>query len=353
MARLAIIAPGRGSYNRTELGYLKRFADHPRAGARQQIRETADSARTRLRRLSISALDDAAGYNPKLHLPGENASALIFSCAAADLALIDQDKHQITSVLGNSMGWYIALYAGGALDFNYAFQLIETMGHYQHDNIIGGQIIYPVIDDNWRPDPAQAAAVDRVLESIRARGEDHWVGLSIRLGGFLVLAGTDKGVKAMLAELPEVKLGANTYPFQLARHSAFHTHLMGETSRRATYDLNNLPFQQPTVPMIDGNGKIWRAGRSVSADLQTYTLENQVLEPYDFSASLRVTLREYNPDHLVLLGPGETLGGAIAHVIIEQGWKGIHSKADFLAAQKSDTPPLIAMNRPDQARLVI
>jgi len=352
MARLVLVAPGRGSYNRTELQYLGRFADHPRAPARAGLTEAADVIRARLGRPTITELDTASSYSPRVHLPGENASSLIFTCAAADMALLDP-RHEITCVCGNSMGWYIALYAGGALDFTHAFTLIETMGHFQRDNIIGGQIIYPLVDDDWRMVAEREAAVEAVMAEVRARGSDHWVGLSIRLGGFLVLAGTDAGIRSLSAALPKVKLGANEYPFQLARHSAFHTHLMAETSRRALYQLHNLVWTNPTVPMIDGRGHVWRPHRTVSGALRDYTLIDQVTEPYDFTTSLRVAIREHNPDHLVLLGPGETLGGAIAHVIISEGWRGIHSRDAFVKAQKSAHPPLIAMNRPDQAAHVI
>ena len=352
MARLVVIAPGRGSYNRTELGYLKRYANHPRAGERQRLVAMADAARLRAKRIAISELDEASAYSAKLHLPGENASSLIFTCAAADLALID-DGHEIVATCGNSMGWYIALYAGGALDFTYAFDLIETMGHFQKNHIIGGQIIYPVIDDDWRHDAKREAAMEESLRSVREGGADCWVGPSIRLGGFRVLAGTDAGIQALLRELPRVKLGANEYPFQLARHSAFHTELMRETSRRALYQLNSLAWRDPLIPMIDGNGRSWRPHRSPATALRDYTLSDQVTRVYDFTASLRVAIREHNPDHLVLLGPGETLGGAIAHVIIAEGWRGIDCKDAFLAAQKGAQPPLIAMNRADQARLII
>ncbi|MDJ0837865.1 MAG: ACP S-malonyltransferase [Acidobacteriota bacterium] len=352
MARLVVIAPGRGSYNRTELGYLKRFADHPLAGKRAGLAEVVDAQRARMGRTTISELDNASSYHPRLHLPGENASSLIFTCAAADLAMIDE-RHDIVATLGNSMGWYIALYAGGALDLNYAFQLIEAMGHFQKDNIIGGQVIYPLVDEEWRFDAARLEEVDAVVEKIRARGPDHWVGLSIRLGGLIILAGTETGVKDLLAELPGVKLGANEYPFQLARHSAFHTHLMRDTSDRAVYLLNNTAWGQPKIPTIDGTGRIWHPHRTDAAALRDYTLVHQVVEPYDFSTSVRVAIREYNPDHLVLLGPGETLGGAIAQVIISEAWRGITSKADFMDAQKSEQPPLLSMNRPDQAQRII
>jgi len=350
MARLLIVAPGRGSYNRSELGYLQRFPEFRKL--RGELLAQADALRAEKDRPTISELDGAAKYAFSKHLPGENASGLIFTCAAADFAVLEQN-HEISAVLGNSMGWYTTLFTGGALDFADAFEVVDTMGWQQKDNVLGGQVIYPLVDDQWRMVPEREPEVMDVVNTIAAKGPDHWVGLSIRLGGLVVLAGTELGVKAMLETLPPVKLGQNDYPFQLARHSAFHTHLMTEASQKGLAALHHIQWGQPKAPMIDGTGKIWRRYQSGPAALKHYTLVDQVLEPYDFTLSLRVGLREYNPDHVVLLGPGETMGGAIAQTMIAEGWRGLHNRADFIAAQKTKNPPLIAMNRPEQAGLLV
>lgn len=352
MARLVVIAPGRGSYNRTELNYLQRFDDHPRFNQRQELLAKADDLRAQQGRPTISELDGADQYRSSLHLPGENASALILTAAAADFALIDP-AHEVCAVLGNSMGWYITLYTGGALSFEDAFHVVDTMGWYQKGNVQGGQLIYPVVDEQWRPDPEREATAFAAAERVAAQGEDHWVGLSIRLGGQLVFAGTDKGIRALLAELPKHKLGSYEYPFQLARHSAFHTHLMRAASDHGLAEAGQVNWRQPNTTMIDGNGRQWKPHRTPANALRDYTFIDQVIRPYDFTASVRVALREYNPDALVLLGPGETLGGAIAQVMIAEGWRGMRQRADFIAAQKSDHPPLISMNRPEQAAHIL
>jgi malonyl CoA-acyl carrier protein transacylase len=351
MARLVVVAPGRGSYNRTELGYFKRFADHPAYGARRELLERADALRSGKSRITLSELDEAQAYQSSVHLPGENASALIFTASAADYRTISEE-HEVCAVLGNSMGWYTTLFTGGALDFDHAFQIVDTMGYFQKGNVVGGQIIYPIIDENWRVQPGREAAIlEQCVSVSQSTGEP--VGLSIRLGGFLVIAGSNKGLSALTKELEPIKMGRNEYPFKLARHAAFHTSLMQAASEHGHEQTKSVKWQQPTVPMIDGRGALWRPYTSDPADLLQYTLTTQVVEAYDFTASVRFALREYNPDHVVLLGPGDTLGGSIAHVMIAEGWRGMHSKDDFMAAQKQDRPPLIAMNRLEQAELVI
>ncbi|CAM2007357.1 hypothetical protein [Acanthopleuribacter pedis] len=353
MARLVLVAPGRGSYNRTELGYFKRFRDHAAFARRGELLAEADALRAAAGRPSLAELDTAANFSSARHLPGENASGLIFTASAADHALLNTDEHQICAVLGNSMGWYTALYLAGALSFGDAFRVVDTMASYQKGNIRGGQIIYPLVDDAWRIQPEREQEVAAALAAVNAEGEDYWVGLSIRLGGFLVLAGTDLGLKKLTAKLPAVKLGSNDYPFALARHSAFHTPLMDEASARGMEDNAGIKWRQPKVPLIDGRGHQWLPGICDAGDIHRYTFGHQVVAPFDFTAAVRVALREYNPDYLVLLGPGETLGGSMAHTMIAEGWRGIHARTDFTTRQKSEQPLLVAMNRPDQARLVI
>ena len=62
-------------------------------------------------------------------------------------------------------------------------------------------------------------------------------------------------------------------------------------------------------------------------------------------------MKEYAPDRIILLGPGDTLGGAIAQALIAIDWRGLGSKADFQAMQAAD-PFLLAMGREDQRALV-
>jgi [acyl-carrier-protein] S-malonyltransferase len=63
-----------------------------------------------------------------------------------------------------------------------------------------------------------------------------------------------------------------------------------------------------------------------------------------------VSVREFAPDVLIVLGPGDTLGGAVAQSLIAAGWRGLDGKAAFQAVQAAD-PPVLAMGRDDQRAL--
>jgi hypothetical protein len=166
----------------------------------------------------------------------------------------------------------------------------------------------------------------------------------------LILAGTEDALKAALAEAPA---GPGREPLRLVNHGPFHTPLMQGSSDRALASLPTDWFGSPKVPMIDGRGRIWRPHAVNAETLWHYTFVTQILESYDFTRAVQIAVMEYAPDRIILLGPGDTLGGAIAQALIAINWQGLGSKQDFQAVQASDAPLLLSMGRADQRALVV
>ncbi len=332
-----VVAPGRGTYNRDELGYLKRH----HAG-RGDLIERFDRARHGLGQPLISELDGAPRYSAAALGRGDNASGLIYACAYADFQAIDRDRFDIVAVTGNSMGWYIALACGGALDTDNGFHLVNTMGTLMHQALIGGQMLYPVVDAEWREIPGKR---DELLALIDATPGLY---LSIDLGGMLVFGGEAEALTAAEKHLPPVR---DRFPMRLAQHAAFHTPLQTPVSETARTHLGPESFGQPTHPLIDGRGQIWWPKACNTTNLWDYTLKTQVLEPYGFAAALRTGLREFAPEVVIVLGPGSTLGGAVAQTMIAANWHGLADKAGFQARQTTE-PVLLSMGLDDQRRLV-
>lgn len=340
--RALVICPGRGTYTKDTLGYLRQFGGHV-----QDFISDLDQRRRELNEPTITALDSAEVFKPQVHTRGENASSLIYACAYADFMAIDREKYDIVAVTGNSMGWYLTLAFGGALDRVGGFAVINSMGSMMKEEIIGGQVIYPICDDEWRSVPEREAIVEKIASGIQAR-EGHRLYPSIYLGGYIVIGGNRAGTNALLKELPPIE----NYPFQLINHAAFHTPLLQETSDRAFTILGQDLFRAPTVPLIDGRGAIWQPYSTSVSDLYQYTLGHQVIAPYDYTRAVTVGLKEFAPDALILLGPGSSLGGATAQVLIQNNWLGLDSKSAFMARQQS-SPIILAMGRPEQRQLVI
>lgn len=336
-----VVFPGRGTYGKDELGYLTRHhAD--KAGFIAGVDEWRESQG----REPVSALDGAKTYSAARHASSINASALIYTCALADFAAIDGERYDIVGVCGNSLGWYLTLAAARAVDEAGAIRLVDTMGALMEEHGVGGQLIYPFVDEDWRASRALERAVGDAVHDGRTDGEAY---LSIRLGGMAVLAGDEKGLAAMEKALPKTQ---ERYPFRLARHAAFHTPLLQHISDAAFEALEEEMFGAPDIPMIDGRGAIWTRFATEPAALYRYTLGHQIVETYDFSKSVEVAVKEFAPDVLILAGPGSTLGAAIAQELIRHRWLGLTSKADFIARQKEE-PFLLAMGREEQRELVV
>lgn len=336
-----VIFPGRGTYGKDELGYLSRYhAD------KTNFIAGVDQWRADQDRETITALDNAKTYAASKHASSINASALIYTCALADFASINRDEYDIVAVCGNSLGWYLTLAASAALNPENAIRLVDTMGALMESEGVGGQLIYPFVDEQWRESRERLKAISDAVHAGRTEGSAY---LSIRLGGMAVLAGDEAGMAAMEKSLPKAE---DRYPFRLARHAAFHTPLLQHVSDAAQSALGAQLFNAPAIPMIDGRGAIWTPHSSDIEALHRYTLGPQIVETYDFSKSVEIAIKEFAPDKLILAGPGSTLGAPIAQELIRHRWKGLNSKTDFSAMQKAD-PFLIAMGRDDQRKLVV
>lgn len=333
-----VVCPGRGTYNTGELGYLKRH--HPGPSA---FLDMVDAYRAARGQPTVREMDDAAGYKPSLHQRGDNASALIFACSFADFLSLERTAFDIIAVTGNSMGWYTALACAGALDAAAGLALVNTMALYMHEASAGGQAIWSLVDEDWREIPGRREALLEAMAAIHGvDGAELYV--SIDLGGMLVLAGNKVGLEAMTQRAPK---GPGRFPLALPGHAGFHSPLQAPVSARAKASIGREAFHPPAIPLIDGAGRLWRAHATHAEALWDYTLGEQVVETYDFTAAMRVAVREFAPDRIIILGPGETMGPAVAQCLIGERWRGLESKAAFSAAQAED-PFVLAMGREAQ-----
>ncbi|WP_170529368.1 ACP S-malonyltransferase [Ruegeria arenilitoris] len=343
MTRTAVlICPGRGTYNKPELGYLHRHHSN-----RMELFREFDAIRAETGQEAVTALDGAQRFSVSKYSRGDVASPLIYAAALADAQALAEDI-EVVAVTGNSMGWYIALAAAGALSPENGFRVVNTMGALMQTHLIGGQLVYPFTGDDWRDDPARKAELLAEVARIDSLPE-HDLALSIDLGGMLVLAGNEAGLKAFEAAQPVVQ---QRFPMRLANHAAFHTRLQAPVAQEGRRQLPATLFTQPDLSMIDGRGKIWWPGATDTGALWDYTLGHQVTEPYDFTRAVQTAAREFAPDLFIVTGPGATLGGAVAQSLVLANWRGMSEKQSFQALQAQD-PFLIALGREDQRPLAI
>lgn len=337
MKTAVVICPGRGTYNKSELGYLGRHhAD------RADLLESFEAIRRERGRETLQALDGAATYSLSRHSRGDNASALIFAATYCDFLSIARDEIEIVAVTGNSMGWYSALACAGALSPVDGFDVVDTMGALMQEALIGGQIVYPFTGEDWQADPARKRELLELIDQI-GRRDGHVLALSIDLGGMLVIAGNEPGLSAFEKAVPPLQ---GRFPMRLGNHAAFHTALQAPVAEAGRARLAPDMFMQPALPLIDGRGAIWWPHAADTHAMWDYTFGHQVVEPYDFTRAVQIAAREFAPDLFIVTGPGTTLGGAVAQSLILADWHGIASKADFLASQQPD-PFVVLMGMDD------
>lgn len=338
MRKAVVICPGRGSYTKTELGYLGR-----RHTDKIGLIEDLDNRRLRLGQEGLRALDSASSYSFARHGRGDNASALIYVCTLCDFFSIDRHAVEIVAVTGNSMGWYSALSCARALSPQAGFEVVNTMGMLMQEHLMGDQIIYPFVEEDWRDAPARRAEIMEIVARIDAT-PGQTLALSIDYGGMLVLAGDEPGLAAFEAAVPSVQ---GRFPMRLVGHAAFHTPLQAPVAEASRKVLSQDLFSSPSLPLIDGRGEIWWPQATNVVALRDYTLSFQVTQTYNFTKAVRCAAREFAPDLFIVTGPGSTLGGAVAQSLIIEGWRGMRSKSDFMALQRTD-PLMISMGMDEQ-----
>jgi [acyl-carrier-protein] S-malonyltransferase len=339
MTQRAVLAcPGRGSYAAASLGSLK--ADHPWVVRAEQLRAGYGLE-------PLLDLDRAERFDPARHLQPIHASPLIFLVSMLDAETAAAD-YRITAAIGNSLGWYTALAVVGALPFEDAFRLVQEMAILQQEPLPsggpGGQVIYPLADAAWRPDPELHAAVAAALAEPSVNGDGH-VHESIDLGAYAVLAGDEAGVARLLGRLAPVRVGERIFPLRLSQHGPYHTPLVAHVASAAAEQLAGLDWRAPSATLIDGRGARWTPWSTDPAALRDYTLGEQVTTPFRFAVSVRVALREEAPDVLLLPGPGNSLGGICGQLVVGEGYRGIRSREAFEAVQRSEAPVVLSMHR--------
>lgn len=349
-----VVCPGRGTYNKPELGSIggsiegstsasksAKFGDNSRILT--DVMHQIDDVRNQLGLPTVSELDQAPLFKTSLHQKPENAAALIYAGGYLDYLAIDASRFDVVGITGNSMGWYTAMASAACWDIETSTKLVTNMAQLTAGGE-GAQFIYPIVDADWRPHQGYIDAVNAQLT--RFPGE---LKMSIRYGGYAVLAGSEEACTEAVKALPRVD---DRFPMILPGHAAFHTHFMNQASEQALELWPSAAFRAPQVPLIDGRGHIWSPHVVNQTALQQYTLGHQVTQTYDFSKAIQTAVKEFVPDHIILLGPGAGLGGAVAQALIEMNWQGLNSKAEFTARQQTQAPYVLAMGLPEQRALV-
>ncbi|MFT6082135.1 MAG: malonyl CoA-acyl carrier protein transacylase, partial [Planctomycetota bacterium] len=169
-----LFCPGRGSYTKAELGFVGRTVQ---SGPVTDALAASDQARREQGRATLTEVDAAETFRPSLHLDGENAAELIYFGTMAHVQQL-RERYNIVAIAGNSLGWYTALPASGALDATSGWRLVATMASLQKQ-VKGGQILMTTVGEDWQPNMALRVAVQATLQALQDRGAEFYSDYSI------------------------------------------------------------------------------------------------------------------------------------------------------------------------------
>lgn len=329
MSRAVLALPGKGAYTASALGSL---AGDPLLGA-------VDERRAEHGLLPLAELDAAEVFVPGIHLRPANAAPLIYLGSLRDADLL-ADEHELVAVVGNGLGWCTALAVGGVLDRVDGLRLVQEIGLAQElasaADDAGGQLLYPMTDTEWHPIPERATDVAAALSAVAGAA---WP--SIELGPYVVLAGSASGLEGLTRALPPITIGKRQYPLRLALSGPDHSPLAAPVAAMVAGATSAIAFGMPRLTLIDGRGARHTPWSADPSELADYTRGDYLVTTYRFATSVRVALREYAPDVILLPGPGETLGGVVGGIIVVDGYRGIRNRA-ALAAEHAARPLIVS-----------
>lgn len=319
MSRAVFVLPP-GAYTATSLGSLP--AEHPRLAEADRFRQASGLP-------TFGELDSAAQFEPALHGQPLNARPLAYVLAVLQ-AEDAQRQHRPVAVLAAPTGWHAALAIAGVLSFRDGLTLVHELAAVEHESSGGRQVVYPLTDAAWRPQPALRAALDAALLAV-----DGEAAALLDLGAFAVVAASQPVMDRLVPALRAVQVGERRYPRSVTDAAIDRP---GPLPSSVAERLAALEWRQPIVTLLDGRGVRHTPWAADPAELRDYTLNEMRRERFGFAAALRVALREYAPDVVLLLGPGRSPASAVGQLVVAEGYRGLRTRAAYEADQRSAAP---------------
>lgn len=332
MSRAVVAFPGRVSFRAESLRSLR--ADHPWVAAADELRAAAG--------LPPLGELDAAPFDPRVHLRPTNAWPLTFLVSLLDAERIAAD-HEVVTVVASSTGWYTALAAAGVVGFEDALRILTELARAAEDELPDGirpaELVEPMTDDGWQPMPEREEAVRQAIEA-----SDGEVDRVLELGSHTILGGPASAIDEAAGRLPPVAAAGRSFPLRIPA-DGWHTPLRTDAAARATERIGDVDAARPNVAVVDGEGVRHTPWTADPDALIEAAITRQPLRTSHFALALRVALREYAPEVVLLPGPGSSLGAACAQVIVAEGYRGIRSREEFEQTQAGGNPILLSMRR--------
>lgn len=319
MSRAVLVLPP-GGYTAASLGSLSR--DDPRIDEADAFRQA--SGLPTLRELDAATELDASVHGQPIHAMPLNYLLAVLEAEEA------RREHRPVAVVADPGGWYAALAIASVLSFGDGLRLVHELAAAEQESAPVGRVVYPLTDAAWRPQPALRGALDAALETV-----DGEATAFLDLGGFALVAGRQPTVGRVLSALRPVQVGERRYPRPVAGAGSMG---VGALTAAVVERAAALEWRRPELTLIDGRGARHTPWSADPTELRDYTLTTMRHETFGFATALRVALREYAPDVVLLLGPGRSPASAVAQLVVAEGYHGLRTRAAYEADQRSAAP---------------
>jgi len=258
-------------------------------------------------RRTFEEADEALGYKlsqtcfegpeEKLKLT-EITQPAILTVSVATVRVLHDKGLQADFMAGHSLGEYSAHVTAGTLSFPDAVRTVRNRGRYMQEAVpvgVGAMAAILGIALNQVAEICTEAAQGEICQPANINSPEQIV-ISGQAGA------VERAVK--LAQERGAKKAVS-----LPVSAPFHCALMQPAQERLAVDLQSLPFQQPSCPIVCNVD----AGLVTEAELARSTLVRQVTGSVKWDASVRLLI-EKGVSTLVEVGPGKVLWGLMRQI---------------------------------------
>ena len=285
---IAFVFPGQGSQSP---GMGKELAD--KFPAARQVFEEADDA------LGF-ALSDLCFNGPAEALQlTENTQPAILSASIAALRAMEVEGFPTADfVAGHSLGEYSALVAAGSLSLSDAVRTVRARGRYMQEAV--------PVDTG-----AMAAILGSDIETVNATCAEAAQGqvcsaANINSPGQIVIAGDAAAIDRAIEIL---KARGAKRAVKLNVSAPFHCALMMPAQDRLAADLGELPFKDLVTPLVTNVD----ATSIKTGDEARDSLIRQVSQPVRWLESVEF-LSNHGVQTFIEIGPGKVLSGLVRQI---------------------------------------
>lgn len=306
---LAFIFPGQGSQNP---GMGKDLAD--KFPAARQVFEEADEALG----FALSALC-FNGPAEQLQLT-ENTQPAILTTSVAALRAVESEGFPTPDfVAGHSLGEYSALVAAGALSLTEAVRTVRKRGQYMQEAVPLGT-------------GAMAAILGADVETVAAACAEAAQGevcspANINSPNQIVIAGA---AAAIDRAIEIVKARGAKRAVKLNVSAPFHCAMMMPAQDRLALDLNELEFKDLALPVVTN---VDARPINKGADARD-ALVRQVSQPVRWLESVEF-LATQGVQTLIEIGPGKVLSGLVRQINRELRCLNVEDESSLRAASEA------------------